>query len=67
MNYGINGIFKNLCNRRTARTRNELVKVANEVWSEIEIHKIRRIIKVWFLRVDLMVEELGFQTEHFSQ
>ena len=66
MNYGINGIFKNFCNRRTARTRNELVKVTNEVWSEIKIHKIRRVIKAWPFRVDLMVQELGFQIEQFS-
>ena len=31
MDYGINGIFKNLCNRRTATTKSELMKVAKEV------------------------------------
>ena len=67
MDYGINGIFKNLCNRRTATTKSELVRVAKEVWSEIEIRKIRKVIKAWPFRVDLMVEKLGFQTEHFSQ
>ena len=29
MDYGISGIFKNLCNRRTATTNSELFKVAN--------------------------------------
>ena len=67
MDYGINGIFKNLCNRRTATTKRELMKVAKEVWSEIEIRKIRKVIKAWPFRVDLMVEKLGFQIEHFSQ
>ena len=43
------------------------MKVAKEVWSEIEIRKIRRVIKAWPFRVDLMVEKLGFQIEHFSQ
>ena len=41
MDYGIKGIFKNLCSRRTATTKSELAKVAKEVWSEIEIRKIR--------------------------
>ena len=67
MDYGINGIFKNLCNRRTATTKSELMKVAKEVWSEIEIRKICKVIKGWPFRIDLMVEKLGFQTEHFSQ
>ena len=31
MDYGINGIFKNLCNRRAATTKSELMKVAKEV------------------------------------
>ena len=44
-----------------------VVKVAKEVWSEIKIRKIRRVIKSWPFRVDLMVKELGFQIEHFSQ
>ena len=61
------GIFKSLCNHRTARTKSELMKVVKEVWSEIEIRKIRKVIKAWPLRVDLMVEKLGFQIEHFSQ
>ena len=34
MDYEINGIFKNLCNRRTAATKSELVKVAKDLWSE---------------------------------
>ena len=42
MDYGIIGTFKNLCNRRTARTRTELVKVAKEVWSEIKIRTTHR-------------------------
>ena len=67
MDYGINGIFKNLCNRRTATTKSELMKVAKEVWSEIKIRKIRRVIKSWPFRTDLMVEKLGFQIERFSQ
>ena len=64
MDYGINGIFKNLCNRRTATTKSELVKVEKEVWSEI---KIRKVNKAWPFCVDLMVEKLGFLIEHFSQ
>ena len=59
--------LKNLCNRRTATARSELDKVAKEVRSEIKIRKIRRVIKSWPFRVDLMVQELGFQIEHFSQ
>ena len=39
MDYGFNGIFKNLCNPQTATTVNELMKVAKEVWSETEIRK----------------------------
>ena len=60
MDYGINGIFKNLCSRRTATTKSELMKGAKEVWSEIEIRKIRRLIKAWPFRMDLMTQELGF-------
>ena len=67
MDYGINGIFKNLCNRRSATTKSELMKVAKEVLSGIEIRKIRKVIKAWPFRVDLMIEKLGFQIEHFSQ
>ena len=37
--------LKILGNRRTATTINELVKVAKEVWSEIKIRKIRRVLK----------------------
>ena len=59
--------FKNFSNRRSATTKNELAKVAKEVWSEIEIRKIRKVIKAWPFCVDLMVEKLGFQIEHFSQ
>ena len=59
--------LKNLSNRRTATTKSELVNVAKEVWSEIEIRKIRKVIKAWPFRVDLIVEKLGFQIEHFSQ
>ena len=66
MDYGINGIFKNLCNRRTATTKSELIKVARKLWSEIKIRKIRRVIKTRPFRVDLMVEKLGFQIKHFS-
>ena len=59
--------LKNFSNRRSATTKSELVKVAKEVWSEIEIRKIRKVIKSWPFCVDLMVKELGFQTEHFPQ
>ena len=56
--------LKKFSNRGTATTKSELMKGAKEVWSEI---KIRRVIKAWPFRVDLMVEKLGFQIEHFSQ
>ena len=46
MDYGINGIFKNLCNCQTATTKSELMKVAKEVWSKIKIRKIRKVIKL---------------------
>ena len=59
--------LKNFSNRRSATTKSELMKVANEVWSEIKIRKIRRAIKSWLFRADLMVEKLGFQIEYFSQ
>ena len=62
---GRNGIFKNLCNRRSATIKSELVKVAKELWSEIKTRKIRNVIKP--SRVDLMVKKLGFQIEHLSQ
>ena len=56
--------LKIFSNRRSATTKSELVKGAKEVWSEIEI---RKVIKVWPFRVDLMAEKLGFQIEHLSQ
>ena len=59
--------LKNFSNRRNAATKSELVKDVKEVWSEIKIRKIRRVIKSWPFCVDLMVEKLGFQTEYFSQ
>ena len=59
--------LKNFSNRRTATTKRELIKVAKEMWSEIEIRKIRGAIKSWPFRVDLKVEKLGFQIELFSQ
>ena len=59
--------LKNFSNRRTATTKSELIKRANELWSEIKICKILKVIKAWLFRADLMVQELGFQTEHFSQ
>ena len=63
--------LKNFSNRRTASTKSELIKGAKEVWSKIKIRKIRRaklkIRKSWLFCVDLMVQELGFQIEHFSQ
>ena len=43
------------------------MKVAKEVWSGIEIRKIREVIKAWPFLMDLMVQELSFQIEHFSQ
>ena len=43
------------------------MKGAKEVWSEIKIHKIRKLIKAGPFRVDLMVQELGFKIKHFSQ
>ena len=60
-------IFKKFSNRRTATTKSELMKEAKEVWSEIKIRKIRRVIKAWPFCVDLMVEKLDFQIKHFSQ
>ena len=59
--------LKNFSNRRSATTKSELMKGAKEVWSEIKIRKIRRLIKSWPFCVDIMVEKLGFQIEHFSQ
>ena len=59
--------LKNFSNRRTATTKSELMKGAKEVWSEIKIRKIRKVIKAWVFRVDLMAEKLDFQIEHFSQ
>ena len=59
--------LKNFSNHRKAKSKRELVKVAKEVWSEKKIRKIRRVIKSWPFRVNLMVEELGFQIEHVSQ
>ena len=59
--------LKNFSNHRNAATKSELVKEVKEVWSEIKIRKIRKVIKAWSFRVNLMVEKLGFQTEHFSQ
>ena len=59
--------LKNFSNRRTATTKSELMKGAKEVWSEIKIRKIPRMTTAWPFRVDLMIHELGFQTEHFSQ
>ena len=37
--------LKNFSNRQSATTKSELIKVAKEVWFEIKIRKIRRIIK----------------------
>ena len=64
--------LKHFSNRRIATTKSggqlkTLIKGAKEVWSKIKIRKIRRVIKSWSFRVDIMVEKLGFQTEHFSQ
>ena len=58
--------LKNFSNHRNAATKSELVKGAKEVWSEIKIRKIRRVIKSWPFRVDLMVQKLGFQISLFS-
>ena len=59
--------LKNFSNRRTATIKSELVKGAKEVWFEIKIRKIRKVIKAWPFCVDLMVEKLGLQTEQLSQ
>ena len=59
--------LKKFSNHRNAATKSELVKGAKELWSEIKIRKIRRVIKSWPFWVDLVVEEVGFQIEHFSQ
>ena len=56
--------LKNFNNCRSATTKSELIKVAKEVWSEIEI---RKVIEARPFCVDLLVKELGFQVEHFSQ
>ena len=57
--------LKKFSNRRTATTKSELMKGAKEVWSEIKIRKIRRIIKSWPFCVDLMVQERAFKLNTF--
>ena len=59
--------LKKFSNRRTATTKSELMKGAKEGRSERKIRKIRRVIKSWSFCVDLIVQKLGFQVEHFSQ
>ena len=60
MEYRMHEILKNFSNHRNAATKSELVKGVKEVWSEIKIRKICRVIKSWPFCVVLMVEKLDF-------
>ena len=64
MDYTINGNLKINLKRRVARDRGRLVRAVRYEWSKLKIATIRRALRSWRVRVEMMVNRFGDHVEH---
>ena len=64
MDYAVNGNLKTNLKRRVARNRGQLGRAIRYEWSKIKLLTIRRALRSWRKRVDMMVERFGDHAEH---
>ena len=64
MDYAINGNLKINLKRRVARDRGRLVRAVRYEWSKLKIATIRRALRSWRVRVEMMVKRFGDHVEH---
>ena len=61
---GVNSNFKQNIAARKATTIAGLKKIIHEEWAKFDVGRCRQILSSWSSRVDLMVQNKGFQMEH---
>ena len=64
MDFAINGNLKTSLKRRVARDRGRLVRAVRYEWSKLKIAPIRRALRSWRTRVEMMVKRFGDYVEH---
>ena len=64
MDYGVNGFFKRQLWRRRALTLGGLKKVMRQEWRKISVSLCLKVLQSWEKRVNLMLENNGYQIEH---
>lgn len=67
MDYGPNGIFKQTMFGKKALTLGGLKKVARQVWPKFLLQTCYNIMAAWGERVNLMLENSGFQIENLKK
>ena len=66
MDYAINGNLKTNLKRRVARDRGQLVRAIKYQWLKKKLLTIRRALKSWRKRVEMMLARFGDHVEHVS-
>ena len=64
MDYALNGNLKTNLKRRVARDRGQLVRAIKYQWSKIKLLTIRRALRSWRKRVEMMLARFGDHAEH---
>ena len=64
MDYGIIGHFKELLKRKKAGDLGHLERIVKQAWGRYKIQIIRRLLLAWPERVQTMLDNRGYQTEH---
>ena len=64
MDYTINGNLKTNLKGRIAHDRGQLERAIRYEWSKIKLLTIRRALRFWRKRVEMMVQRFGDHVEH---
>jgi len=67
MDYGLNGIFKQIMFGKKALTLDGLKKVGHQVWANFSLQTCSYTMTAWGERLKLMLENSGSQMENLKK
>jgi hypothetical protein len=64
MDYSINGIFKRRLSKRKVFSLRRLIRVMKDEWSKISLEVCVNTLQSWEKRVEMMIDNNGYQIEN---
>lgn len=64
MDYAINSIFKEILKKKICNSAQQLARICKRQWSKFPLGIIRKALLSWKKRVEMMIENKGYQIEH---